>query len=92
MKPWIEYLDEVLERMNTKKQSKDADDDKIYPHRATGYPPNEAAKPENWFEVHNNMEVQAKHRRQYPDVMAGDKVKVYRSRAALSKEVEGEYK
>ena len=27
VKPWTEYLDEVLDRMNTKKQSKDADDD-----------------------------------------------------------------
>ena len=92
VKPWTEYLDEVLDRMNTKKQSKDADDDKIYEHRATGFAPEEAAKPENWFEVRNNMEIQAKHRRKYPELKVGDKVKVYRSRGALSKEVEGDYR
>ena len=78
--------------MNIKKQSNEEDDDNIYPHKATGFPPNEAAKPENWFEVHDNMEIQAKHNRQYPHVKVGDKVKVYRSRGALSKEVEGDYK
>ena len=77
---WPQYLDDVLDRMNNKKQSKDADDDKIYPHKATGFTPNEAAKPENWFEVHTNMEIQAKHNRKYPAVKVGDKVKVYRSK------------
>ena len=92
VKPWTKYLDEVLERMNTKKQSNEEDDDKIYPHKATGFPPNEAAKPENCFEVHNSMEIQAKHNRQYPYVKVDDKVKVYRLRGALSKEVEGDFK
>ena len=35
VKPWTEYLDEVLERMNTKKQSNDEDDEEIYPHKAS---------------------------------------------------------
>ncbi len=76
MKPWTEYLDEVLERMNIKKQSKDEGCDESYPLTAAGFPPNEAAKPGNWSEVHNNMEIQAKHKRQYLDVKVGDKVKV----------------
>ncbi len=38
------------------------------------------------------MEMQAKHNKHYPDVRVGDKVKVYRSRGALSKEVEGDYR
>ena len=38
------------------------------------------------------MEIQAKHRRKYPPLKVGDKVKVYRQRSALSKEVEGDYK
>ena len=38
------------------------------------------------------MEMQAKHNRHYPDVKVGDKVKVYGSRGALSKEVEGDYR
>ena len=38
------------------------------------------------------MEMQAKHNRQYPDVKVGDKVKVYRSKGALGKEGEGDYR
>ena len=53
---WTDYLPEVLERMNTGKQSDRVDDDKVYPHAATGFLPEEAAKPENWFEVHNNLD------------------------------------
>ena len=90
VKPWPEYLNETLHRMNTKMQS--ADDDEIHEHKATGFTPEDAAKPENWFEVHNSMEIQAKHRRKYPPLKVGDKVKVYRQRSALSKEVEGDYK
>ena len=90
VKPWTEYLDETLERMNTKKQS--VDDDEMHVHRATGFSPEDAAKPENWFEAHNSMEIQAKHRRKYPPLKVGDKVKVYRQRSALAKEVEGDYK
>ena len=92
VKPWTEYLGEVLQRMNTKKQSNDEEDDQVYPHRATGFAPNEAVKPENWFEVQNNLEIQAKHKRKYPELKVGDKVKVYRQRGPLSKEVEGDYK
>ena len=57
VEPWTELLPEVLERMNTGKQSDRVDDDKVYPHAATGFPQEEAAKPENWFEVHNNLEI-----------------------------------
>ncbi len=92
VRPWPQYLEEVLTRMNTGKQSNDAEDDKVYPHRATGMPPEEAAKPENWFEVHNNLEIQAKHKRKYPELHVGDKVKVYRQRGPLTKEVVGDYK
>ena len=63
MKRWTDYLPEVLERTNTGKQSDRVDDDKVYPHAATGFPPEEAAKPENWFRVHNNLEIQAKHKK-----------------------------
>ena len=92
VKRWTEYLDEVLDRMNSKKQSNEEEDDKIYPHKATEFPPNEAAKPENWFEVHNNLEIHAKHNRKYPDLKVGDKVKVYRAKGALGKEDEGDYR
>ena len=92
VKPWPEYLNEVLQRMNTGKQSDDADDDKVYPHRATGMSPEEGEKPENWFEARNNMEIQAKREREYPELKVGDKVEVYRQKSALAKEVVGDYK
>ncbi len=93
VKPWTQYLGEVLQRMNTGRQSTDDDDDdKVYPHRAAGMPPEEAEKPENWFEVRNNLEIQAQHKREYPELKVGDKVKVYRQKSALAKEVVGDYK
>ncbi len=93
VKPWPQYLDEVLLRMNTGRHSKDDDeDDKVYPHATIGLPPDEAVKPENWFEVHNNIEIHAKYRRKYPELKVGDKVKVYRQRGVLTKEVVGDYK
>ena len=42
--------------------------------------------------MHNNLEIQAKHKRKYPELKVGDKVKVCRQRGPLSKEVEGDYK
>ncbi len=50
-----------------------------------------AAKPENWFEVHNNSENQAKHTRKYHDLKVGDKVKVFKERGVLPQEVFGDY-
>ena len=94
VKPWPQYLNEVLERMNTGKQGKgdDEGDDKVYPHRTTGFTPEEAAKPENWFEVHNNIEIHARHNRKYPELHVGDKVKVKKEKGVLAKEVVGDYK
>jgi hypothetical protein len=38
------------------------------------------------------MEIQAQHKRDYPELKVGDEVKVYRQKSALAKEVVGDYK
>ncbi len=53
-------------------------DDKVFPHKATGFTAEEATKPENWFESHTNLEIQARRRIKYLDIQVGDEVKVYK--------------
>ncbi len=96
VEPWTEYLTQVLHRMNEGRQPVDNDnrvqgDDKVFPHKATGFTASEAAKPENWFEVHTNMEIQAKHKRKHPEIQVGDEVKVYKQRSVHTKEVIRDY-
>ena len=96
VKPWPEYLKQVLHRMNEGRQPIDYDnrvhgDDKVFPHKATGFTATEAAKPENWLEVHTNMEIQARHRRKYPEIQVGDEVKVYKQKSVHTKEVVSDY-
>ena len=91
VRPWTEYLPDVLERMNKGRLPVDPDnrvpgDEKTYPRNTTGFTPEEAAKPENWFEAHTNMELKAKHNRKYPEIHVGDKVKVWKQKKALDKE------
>ena len=43
-------------------------------------------KPANHLDVKLNLELRAKHKRKYPDVKAGDFVKVYRKKNKLDKE------
>ena len=66
-------------------------DDKVFPHKATGFTASEAAKPENWFEVHTNLEIQARHRRKYPEIQVGDEVKVYKQRSVHDTDVISDY-
>ena len=96
VKPWTVYLTQVLHRMNEGRQPIDYDnrvhgDDKVFPHKATGFTATEAAKPENWLEVHTNMEIQARHRRKYPEIQVGDEVKVYKQKSVHTKEVVSDY-
>ena len=96
VKPWPEYLKQVLHRMKEGRQPIDYDnrvhgDDKVFPHKATGFTATEAAKPENWLEVHTNMEIQARHRRKYPEIQVGDEVKVYKQKSVHTKEVVSDY-
>ena len=94
MKPWTEYVNSALSRVNTGKEAvvPGKKQDKIRPNRTTEFTPEEASKPENWFEVHNNMELKAKHNMKYPEINIGDKVKVFKQRGALEKEWVGDYK
>ena len=94
VKPWTEYLVSVLQRINTGKETVAAGkrEAKERPNRTTEFTPEDAAKPENWFEVHNNMEIKARHNRKYPEINIGDTVKVYKQRGALEKEWIGDYK
>jgi hypothetical protein len=91
VRPWPEYLSDVLERMNKGRLPIDPDnrvpgDEKTYPRNTTGFTPEEAAKPENWFEAHTNLELKAKHNRKYPEIHVGDHVKVWKQKKALDKE------
>ena len=94
VKPWTEYLTSVLKRIDTGKETVAAGkrEPKEHPHRTTEFTPQDGAKPENWFEVHNNMEMKARHNRKYPEINIGDTVKVYKQRGALEKEWIGDYK
>ena len=64
VRPWTEYIPDVLERMNNGRLPIDPNDrfegdDKTYARNTTGFTPDEAAKPENWFKAHANLEIQA---------------------------------
>ena len=94
VKPWTEYIASVLSRINTRKETVAVGrkQGKEHPNRTTEFTPEEASKPENWFEVHNNMELEAKRNMKYPEINIGDKVKVFKQRGALEKEWVGDYK
>ena len=96
VKPWTEYVPAVLETMNAGHLPIDHDnrvrgDDKTYPRNSTGFTPEEAAKPENWFEAHTNVDIQAKHNRKYDDIHVGDKVKVWKQKSVHDKEVVSDF-
>ena len=57
VKPWTEYVNRVLTRTNTGKEvvAEGKKQGQEQPNRTTEFTPEEAAKLENWFEVHNNM-------------------------------------
>jgi len=91
VRPWTEYLSAVLEQMNTGRMpidpnNRERGDEKTFPRNSTGFTPEDAAKPENWFEARNNMEIQSKHNRKYKSIYVGDKVKVWRQKSILEKE------
>ncbi len=48
--------------------------------------PVEAEKPENEFDVKTNLEVNAIHRRRYPDIGVGDKARAFRKKKVNDKE------
>ena len=53
--------------------------------------PTEAEKPENEFDVKTNLEINAIHRRKYPDIEVGDEVRTYRKKKQGDKERMGNF-
>ena len=49
-------------------------------HSATGKTPTEATKPSHEADVKTSMELRAKRGRKYPDIKAGDRVRVIRKK------------
>lgn len=87
--PWTHYISAILKRLNT---GKSGDDDEAHVSRATKFTPEDAAKAENWFDVHNNMALKAMRNRKYPQIDVGDRVRVYKQRNVHTKEWEGDFK
>ena len=46
----------------------------------TNMEPEEAEKPGNEYDVKTNLEINARHRRKYPDIEVGDKVRTLRKK------------
>ncbi len=55
--------------------------DAVQRRKATGFAPEEAAKLENWFEVHTNFDMQAKRSKKHPEIQVGGEVKLYKQRS-----------
>ncbi len=92
VRPWTDYISGMLERMNSGRLPIDPNDrfegdDEIYPRSTTGFTPEETARPENWFEAHTNLEIQARHNRKHLDFHVGDAVKMWNQKSALDKEI-----
>jgi len=81
VKPWTAYLETVLNVINKKNV-----------HRTTGFTPDEAVKPENEFEVRNNLILHSRRDRKYPEIKVGDIVRAFRKRKPGEKERHGFWK
>ena len=55
-------------------------------NRTTGLTPFQASEPKNEAHVRTMLEVNAIHKRKYPDLRVGDKVKLYHKKDKLDKE------
>ena len=72
---WTDYILEILLTYNNKMK-----------HSATGFTPKDARKPSNELKVERNINMNAKRNRVYPDLGAGDEVKIFRKRQPNEKE------
>ena len=72
---WIDVLYPVLLTYNFKLK-----------HSTIGMTPAEARKPENKFDVKMRLEMHRVHKRRYPDVHVGDKVKMYQKKDTFHKQ------
>ena len=57
----------------------------------TNMTPDDAAKPENEYDVKTNLEIKAKHDLKYPVLDIGDTVRAYKKRPKFAKERVGDY-
>ena len=75
---WYEVVHECLVVLNYMRKSS-----------STGFIPNEARKPENWWRVKVNLEKHRLKSRAYPKVVIGDMVRLLRKRKNFEKEAVG---
>ena len=73
--PWHELLFQVLLKYNVRMV-----------HHSTHFTPVDAMKEQNYFNVKLNLELKAKHNRMYPEIVVGDKVKLFKKKDKLDKE------
>ena len=74
-KQWTDYIYEILLTYNHKNK-----------HSSTDFTPNEARKKTNEMAVKANLELRARNTRKYPDIHAGDSVRIYRKKKLGEKE------
>jgi hypothetical protein len=77
---WTKHLAKALDWYNNK-----------HAQRTTNVTPTEATKPENEFDVKTNLEINATHRRKYPEIEVGDIVRSYRKKKVGEKERHGNF-
>ena len=74
-KPWYEFIYPVLLTYN-----------RLMIHSTIKMTPEDARKPSSQFKVKMNLELHAKHTRNYPDLSVGDHVKIYKKTDKLDQE------
>ena len=72
---WTDYIFEIVLTYNNKDK-----------HSATGMTPQQARMKKNELEVKSNIALQSISKRKYPELSAGDKVKIYKKKDKLDKE------
>ena len=77
---WTKHVQEAVEWYNNENVQ-----------ATTNMKPVEAEKPENEFDVKTNLEINAVHRRKYPDIEVGDEVRTYRKKKFGDKERMGNF-
>ena len=76
---WTKHIGEVVDWYNSHVQAN------------TNMKPIEAEQPENEFDVKTNLEINAIHRRKYPDIEVGDQVRTFRKKKVGEKERMGNF-
>ena len=77
---WTDYIFEILLTENDKMT-----------HSATGFTPKDARKPSNELKVKLHLNLNATRNRVFPELSAGDEVKIFRKRKPNEKERVGNF-